>query len=341
MRVQVRVLPISLVIPTYHRPRSLANTVRSYLEADALPAEVIVVDQSPEPVRLADLPCDPRVRLRLVREGVACTPRARNRGVRLAEHDVVLFSDDDLLVRPDSLDTLWRSMERPEVALASTLVSEFNPLFSEVRRSSPLRAVGGVLMGVRRPFGRGFYVVKASMRGSYARSMRGVQPAEWASGCFFCVRKSLMEAWDCWFDERLARYATAEDLDFTLRYCRLARRQGLETLIDPAIYANHLRSEEWRMPRAQAARYFVANHRYISAKLYPRRPYYRVMMDVWDTLYALLFCKDRVYAAALLDAVGESRRDPAYFETVQRLEVGDTSAGPSSGARSPVTDNQS
>lgn len=65
--MQVRVLPISLVIPTYHRPRSLANTVRSYLEADALPAEVIVVDQSPEPVRLADLPCDPRVRLRLGR----------------------------------------------------------------------------------------------------------------------------------------------------------------------------------------------------------------------------------------------------------------------------------
>lgn len=320
MAVCERVLPISLVIPTYQRPQSLEKTVQSYLSGDAVPAEIIVVDQSPHAIDL-DVASVDTTRIRVVHESVACTPRARNIGVRLAEQDVILFSDDDVLVRSDSLDVLWRSMSKPEVALLTTIPSAHNALFSNEHLLLDLKFLGAMLMGKRRPFQRGFYVIKSSMCGSYVRGTDSVQPAEWAPGCFFCVRKSLMGQWDCWFDERLACYATAEDLDFTMRYCRLARTHGFEACVDPAIYANHLTTKEWRTAPARAARYFVVNHRYISTKMYPRRHYYRVLMNLWDTLYALFFCKDRDYAAGMLDAIKKYRRNPSYFDEIQSLGV--------------------
>lgn len=323
MTVFQRVLPISLVIPTYQRPQSLLQTVQSYLAGDAVPAEIIVVDQSPQEVRLA-VSSSAATRILVVHEDVACTPRARNIGVKLAEHDVILLSDGDILVRPNSLDVLWRSMSRPEVALLTTVPSAYNVLFSEIRPPSLVKVLGALLLGRCKPFQRGFYIIKSSMLGNHAYGIDTVQPVTWAPGCFFCVRKALMERWDCWFDERLACYATAEDLDFTARYCRLARDWGFEALVDPAIYANHLATKEWRTSSARAARYFVVNHRYISTKLYPTRHHYRVLMNAWDALYARFFCKDREYAAGVLDAIANYRRNPHYFDEIQGLAVDGT-----------------
>ena len=40
------ILPITLAIPTMNRPQTLKRTLESYLAADFLPAQIIVVDQS-------------------------------------------------------------------------------------------------------------------------------------------------------------------------------------------------------------------------------------------------------------------------------------------------------
>ena len=56
------------------------------------------------------------------------------------------------------------------------------------------------------------------MRGRYPAPVADMVATDWAMGYFFCVRRSCMERWDCWFDENLKRYAYAEDLDVSIRY---------------------------------------------------------------------------------------------------------------------------
>ena len=113
-----------------------------------------------------------------------------------------------------------------------------------------------------------------------------------------------MEHWDVWFDEGMRRYAYAEDLDFSLRYCAHARAEGLECVLDPHIYVHHLASTEWRTPSDEAVRYFVDNRRRIARKVYPTRWWYRLTMGWFDTLFALAkLPSDSAYAKCLLHNV--------------------------------------
>lgn len=85
----------------------------------------------------------------------------------------------------------------------------------------------------------------------------------------------------------MTRYAYAEDLDFSLRYCAYAEKAGLSCVLEPSIYVHHLASLEWRTPSDEAVRYFVDNRRRIARKVYPRRWWYQLTMRLFDTLYAL------------------------------------------------------
>ena len=135
-------------------------------------------------------------------------------------------------------------------------------------------------------------------------------------GYFFSVRKSLLEQWECVFDENLSRYAYAEDLDFTARYCMKAHEENLNCIIDPRLYVNHIGSQEWRTPTAEAAKYFVVNRRYLAKKIYPKRKRYIVAMNIWDTLFAY-WCKDKQYSRAIKNSIKEYKNNPTFFDEVQ------------------------
>lgn len=107
------ILPVSVLIPTMNRRERLVRTVEQLLARRSLPAEVIVVDASERPVTPLDLPPPP--------EGVRvlCQPAARrgaaaqrNQAFALAGQPHVLFSDDDLDFRGDTLGLLWRELEQ-------------------------------------------------------------------------------------------------------------------------------------------------------------------------------------------------------------------------------------
>ncbi|MDQ3849491.1 MAG: glycosyltransferase [Actinomycetota bacterium] len=96
--------PISIVIPTRDRPQLLLETVRSILAGDRLPAELVVADQSAGP--RPSLPGGGEVdvvHLQLRSVGVS---HARNAAIAAARHDVLVFTDDDVLVEPDWLGRL-------------------------------------------------------------------------------------------------------------------------------------------------------------------------------------------------------------------------------------------
>ena len=118
MRASIaRLEPVSIVIPTRDRPQDLADAVRSILAGERLPAEIVVADQSRGP--RAELPAGEDVdvvHLRLDSVGVS---RARNEAIAAARHEVLVFTDDDVVVEPDWLgrlvDTLRAAPERTAV----------------------------------------------------------------------------------------------------------------------------------------------------------------------------------------------------------------------------------
>jgi peptidoglycan/xylan/chitin deacetylase (PgdA/CDA1 family)/GT2 family glycosyltransferase len=90
----------SVVIPTVGRPAYVRTLVRSLLDADTAPDEVLVVDNRPSDGGTAamvarDFADEPRVRY--LAEPVAGASRARNRGLRAASGELVAFLDDDVV----------------------------------------------------------------------------------------------------------------------------------------------------------------------------------------------------------------------------------------------------
>ena len=88
--------PISIVIPTYKRPRRLLSAARSALAGCPRDGEVIVVDDLSDTARdaLATMMSDPRLKIidNTLEKGAA---GARNCGAAFAQSDVILFLDDD------------------------------------------------------------------------------------------------------------------------------------------------------------------------------------------------------------------------------------------------------
>ncbi|WP_395306771.1 glycosyltransferase [Mycobacterium sp. AMU20-3851] len=107
--------PISIVLCTRERPEDLAGALASLRAVDYPDFEIVVVDNAPSTdatERVVAAAGDPRIR-RVV-EPVAGLSNARNRGLRAASHDIVAFTDDDVVVDPYWLQALARGFDRSD-----------------------------------------------------------------------------------------------------------------------------------------------------------------------------------------------------------------------------------
>lgn len=95
---------ISVIVCTRDRPRDLAMLLQTILQQDYFPLEVIVVDDSPRrsaenvvnlySSKFETIGCS----LKYVLGSGEGLPAARNLGVKIANGDVILFLDDDILL---------------------------------------------------------------------------------------------------------------------------------------------------------------------------------------------------------------------------------------------------
>ncbi len=315
-----RVENISVIIPSYNRPKIVLDTIDSLMSGEVVPAEILVVDQSEKPlcVEREFLNSDIRV---IYMDSPSAT-KARNVGIEEAKHDVLLFCDDDILVNDDTLKLLYEKMSREEVALVAAIDYDENPRFAQVRQNSLPKDVVASLMGMkslkRHRSGKGGYVIKSNMRGRYAVGIRQCENTDWAMGFFFCMKKSLLDRWKIRFDEKLGRYSYAEDLDFSMRYCGKAQSQGFLTLVEPELYVNHLVSKEWRTPSDEKTFYVIANRRYLSYKNFPNRHWYRFALNWYDSLYAFSQVKDKSYRLQLQNSIALCNR---YKKEIRAGEI--------------------
>ena len=257
---------ISVIIPTMNRPQTLLRTLRSFASGSRVPDQVVVVDQSADPAtrgenRAALESCAGGFETEYLHQELPSLTRARNLGAAAAKYDTLIMSDDDVDLEPDTVANVYDLMRRPELALIAGLNLDSGPAHFN-------RVLGKIFMTHSWRSREGGYVT-ASMLGRYPERIDRELPTEWAMGYFFVIRRSLAARWGVEWDEKLVKYAYAEDLDFSMGYCRHAAQEGLECILTPRVAVHHLVSGEWRTPSYEATLFYIRNREYLRRKHRP------------------------------------------------------------------------
>lgn len=136
---------VSVVVPTYDRPRDLRDCLSSLTaQATARAPEIVVVDNHPAsgltPPVVAEFPGV--VLVDEARPGRAC---ASNRGFGVAHGEIIASIDDDMVAPPGWLENLISPLARPDVAAAT---GNTLPLHLDTRAQRLFEDYGGFWRGV-------------------------------------------------------------------------------------------------------------------------------------------------------------------------------------------------
>ncbi len=101
----------SLVICSRNRPKLLFECVQSILQGAELPTELCIIDQSDvEHPSLTALKTDRACEIRYLWTQSVGLGRARNAGITAARHDILAFTDDDMVVPATWFGSLIRAL---------------------------------------------------------------------------------------------------------------------------------------------------------------------------------------------------------------------------------------
>ena len=280
----------SVVIPTYRRAVSLEATLESIVRQGDAVREVIVVSQSEDETHEAVATMMAKLgagssQLRLLRLASPSSTAARNAGIAAATGDWIIFSDDDVIWPDGLLVRLTAKLSAaPDIAmLAARDLS---------RAETPLSTA-------QRWFGAFFLVntwaaltegrILPSIQGRYPSPIRGDVPTEWAMGYWFAVRRDHLAAHGLRFDERMTRYAYAEDLLFSVQCARAAKRSGLRSVLSEDVAVRHLATDEWRTSARHVDLAFAWNRIFIASQLYAGAAFwFRLPAIGWSMVHQVI-----------------------------------------------------
>lgn len=254
-------VPVTVIIPTMNRPESLERTLKYLYEGVATPDQVVVIDQSQTQEirdanqRVLEVYKDFGVYLYEYQQ-IPSSTKARNVGMSRAINEIVVFSDDDIDINKNTLKNVYSIMQDETIAMIAG-IDEF---------TLPSSTNIGYVLGTKSYCKRNIGHVSLSMLGRYPDKIEKRTETEWAMGYFFVVRKSLIDKWNCRWDENLTSYAYAEDLDFSYTYYKYANTEGYKCILDPSVKVKHLATKEYRIPGAKSIYMYIINRMYLSHK---------------------------------------------------------------------------
>lgn len=279
-------MKISVVIATYRRAESLTRTLSTIAQQTQRSWEVIVVDQSPSPEReVVSQAVQTLVQagqaVKLICSHVPSSTQSRNIGLKAATGDWVVFSDDDVDWPPAVLATLVTKLAAdPGLALVGARDTVTTGRSSSLWR----RGLATIfLLSPWAPLRQG--VVLPCMQAKYPQSIIGDMPTEWATGYWFAVDRTFITKANLSFDEKMIRYAQAEDLLFTHQVYQAASLAGRRCIVSEDIAVAHRVTQEWRESAAFADLCGAWNRIYIAAQL---RTGYRFWLSLGAIYWAAL-----------------------------------------------------
>ncbi len=101
-------MKISVIIPTHDRPGPLKRVVESLATQTALPDELIIVNDGQVDIEpeLVNILTHAGVEVQIIRRAEPSSACSRNAGLGLANGDIVVFFDDDMILDHDLLEKL-------------------------------------------------------------------------------------------------------------------------------------------------------------------------------------------------------------------------------------------
>jgi glycosyltransferase involved in cell wall biosynthesis len=116
-----RQVPVSVVICTRNRAATLRICLESLARMRCQPSEIVIVDNAPTDESTQQVVADyPSIRYCL--EPTPGLSFARNTGVQQASHEIIAFTDDDVLLHPDWAFRVWESFQDEQVFAMTGLV---------------------------------------------------------------------------------------------------------------------------------------------------------------------------------------------------------------------------
>ena len=154
-------MAISCIIPTRHRAEALRRMFETFARSMRQPDEILVIDASDADQRGTEDVCrnppagmTSELRyLPAVQRGAAVQ---RIQGLEAARHDLLLFSDDDVLVQPDCLERMERAMlDDPRLGAVNALMTNqkyhppgrFSRIMFRFLNGGPLPTYAGKVLG--------------------------------------------------------------------------------------------------------------------------------------------------------------------------------------------------
>lgn len=262
---------LSVIIITRNRPKTLANCLNHLLSQEGQPFEVIVVDASDNDETQHLMTDYPQVHYVRLHNAANQMPRSRNKGLKVAQGEIVAFIDDDSLVQPGWLRALVRHYADPKVGGVGGLVLAPD---EEPRQDG--------VVGDMSPLG--------TPLGDFNVQIPGPVRVEHLRGCNMSFRREVLVSLGG-FDSRYDGSNFREDTDMSVR----VRRAGYGLVYDPKVFVIHLyvRKEAYdRDDRADRAyRFSVAkNTAYFRLKHFLSLPTFLSLLIVGPTrvLYEVL-----------------------------------------------------
>ena len=273
---------ITVIIPTMNRPKSLHRTIEYIVKSSTLPSQVIVIDQSTDKISreenykiVSNLGKVTKIHYEF--QGIPCLTKARNRGLELAEEEIIVFSDDDVDVKVSTFATISNLMMDSKLAL----IGGFNE--AEIQTKNSILGYVFLRSSYRK---RKFGHVSPGVYGRFPISNATNINTEWAMGFFFVVRKSLVTKWNCKFDENLKYYGYAEDLDFTYGYFLNANKENLNCVMSRSLTVKHNATSEYRTTHFKVTMMEMIHREYIAHKY---KEHFSSLSLIWANIGTFIY----------------------------------------------------
>ena len=250
-------LAVSAVICTHNRPDHLRKSVQAVLAQTRPPAELIIVKDAPGDI-------DENLASQADKAGVAFTaintdrpslPASRNCGMALADGDIVMLLDDDMILPTDFFVRLIELYEADAGEVVGGIGAVAVP-------SAPARRGERLWDALARALGQGRWVPRR-WRAQQIRlpaSLRDrLTPARRLTGGAISLRRTVAKSER--FDDSLSGYALGEDREFCYR---VGARWGL--FLCPSLQLTHDSAPAGRPDARAMAKMYVANSLHIASR---------------------------------------------------------------------------